>query len=103
MPKNVVWSLPIVGLLVAFSACGENSSPTQPPSSCSYSLSVSSLSFGASGASGSVTVTAAAQCSRAASSDRGWMNITGGASGAGNGVVSVSLTANTTTIERTGT
>ena len=103
MRKSVFWSLPLVGLFAAFSACGENSSPTQPPPSCSYSLSSSSLSFGAPAGSGSITVTAAAQCSWTASSDRGWMGITSGASGAGNGVVGVSLTANTNTTERTGT
>ena len=104
MRKNVLRSLPLVVLIAGFSACGENSSPTQPtPGPCSYSLSASSLSFGASGGSGSVTVTAGAQCTWTASSDRGWMSITSGASGAGNGVVSVSLTPNNNTTERTGT
>ncbi len=104
MHKNVLRSLPLVVLIAGFPACGENGSPTQPtPSPCSYSLSASSLSFAASGGSGSVTVTAGAQCTWTASSDRGWMSITSGASGAGNGVVGVSLTPNTNTTERTGT
>jgi hypothetical protein len=104
MRKSVLRSLPLVVLIAGFSACGENSSPTQPtPVPCSYSLSPSSLSFGASGGAGSVTVTAAAQCTWNASSDRGWLSITSGTSGAGNGVVSISLTPNTNTTERTGT
>ena len=96
MRKNVLRSLPLIVLIAGFSACGKDGSPTQPtPGPCSYSVSPSSLSFGASGGSGSVTVTAAAQCTWTASSDRGWMSITSGASGAGNGVVSVSLTPKT--------
>jgi Viral BACON domain/Putative binding domain, N-terminal len=104
MRKNVLRSLALVVLIVGFSACGENGSPTEPTAGpCSYSVSPSSLSFGASGGAGSVTVSAGAQCTWTASSDRGWMSITSGASGAGNGVVSVSLTPNTNTTERTGT
>ena len=104
MQKTVLRSLPLVVLIAGFSACGENGSPTQPtPGPCSYSLTPSSLSFGASGGSGSVTVTAGAQCTWTASSDRGWMSITSGAGGTGDGVVSVSLTPNTNTTERTGT
>ena len=105
MRKNVLWFVPLAAALVAaFSACDKNSSPTQPtPGPCSYSLSASSLSFGASGGSGSVNVTAPSHCTWTAASDRGWMTITSGSSGQGNGVVSVSLTSNPNLAERTGT
>ena len=103
MRQSMFRYLPFVVLIAGFSACGENGSPTQPtPGPCTYSVSPSSLSFNASGGAGSVTVSAAAQCTWTASSDRGWMSITSGASGTGNGVVSVSLTPNNATTERSG-
>ena len=84
------------GLLIVFAAgvasC-DKSSPTEPtPGPCSYTLSASSLTFGASGGTGSVNVTTASQCAWTAVSDRGWMSITSGSNGTGNGVVNVSLT-----------
>jgi hypothetical protein len=101
MRKIALRSLPVL-LFAGFVACGDNGSPIQP-GACAFSLSTSSLSFGASGGAGSVTVTAASQCAWTAASDRGWMSITGGASGTGNGVVSVSVTPNTGATERSGT
>ena len=79
----------LVVLGVALSAC-DKSSPTEPtPAPCTYTLSSASLSFGASGGSDSVTVTAASHCAWTAASDRAWMSITSGASGTGGGVVNV--------------
>ncbi|HEY6390812.1 MAG TPA: malectin domain-containing carbohydrate-binding protein [Bryobacteraceae bacterium] len=70
----------------------------QPPASggpaCTYSISPSSASFGATGGSGSVNVSAPAGCSWGAASNAGWAQITGGASGSGNGSVSYSVNAN---------
>ena len=84
-------------------AC-DSSSPTEPtPPACTYTLSTSSLSFAASGGTNSVTVTTASSCTWSAASDRGWMTVTSGASGSGGGTVTVSLTANGNTAERTGT
>jgi hypothetical protein len=92
-----------MSLGLAATAC-DKSSPTEPsPTPCSYALSTSSLSFGASGGSSTVNVTAASHCTWTAVSDRGWMTITSGSNGSGNGVVNVSLTANTTEAVRTGT
>ena len=92
-------------LMVLAVGCGSigcnNDSPTQP--SCTFALSPSSLSFGASGGSSSVTVTTASNCTWTAASDRGWMSITGGGSGIGSGAVSVSVTANPSEAARTGT
>ena len=90
-----------VGSVVA--ACGHDS-PTEPsPGPCSYTLSTSSLSFGATGGPGSVNVTTASHCTWTAASDRAWMSITSGASGTGTGVVNVSLTPNPSETARTGT
>jgi hypothetical protein len=92
----------VVVLLASFSCSSD--SPTEPtPAQCTYTLSASSLSFGASGGANSVTVTTASQCTWTAASDRAWMSVTAGASGTGNGSVSVSLTPNAGTAVRTGT
>lgn len=101
--SRAVWLL--VALLVTMVACEKNDSPTAPtPSpSCSFTVSASSLSFTASGGSNSVNVSTAANCSWTAASDRGWMAITSGATGSGNGAVTVNLTANAGTSERTAT
>ena len=90
--------------IAALWACAEKS-PTQPtpPATCTFSLSQSSLSFGAPGGSVSVGVTTGAGCSWTATSDRGWMAIDSGASGTGSGTVAVRVTANTNAGERTGT
>lgn len=70
----------------------------QPPASggptCTYSISPSSASFGAAGGTGSVNVFAPSGCSWGAASNVGWTQITGGASGSGNGTVSYSVSAN---------
>ena len=93
-----------VAMVVALIGC-EKSSPTEPGpvGTCTYSLSATSLSFGASGGPNSVNVTTASSCAWTASSDRGWMSITSGASGTGSGVVNISLTRNASSAVRTGT
>lgn len=85
-------------------ACGSKS-PTQPspPANCSFSLSSSSLSFGASGGNASITVSTGAQCTWTAASDRGWMSVGSGASGSGPGTVSVAVTGNPNADTRSGT
>jgi len=69
----------------------------QPPSGgppCTYSISQSSASFGNSGGTGSVNVFAPAGCSWGAFSNVGWAQISGGASGSGNGTVTYSVNSN---------
>lgn len=98
--RYLAWS---VVLAVAVLGCVKRS-PTEPtPGACTYTLSASSLSFEASGGSNSVTVSAASHCAWTAASDRGWMSITGGASGTGGGTVNVTVSPNSTDAVRTGT
>jgi len=67
-----------------------------PASSCTYSLSPTSASYGADGGSGSVIVTASAStCAWTASSSALWISITSGSSGTGSGTVEYSVSANT--------
>jgi len=68
---------------------------------CSYAISPSSRSFGLSGGTGSVTVTAGSGCAWTASSNAGFVTITSGASGSGNGTVNYSVAAASSA--RTGT
>jgi uncharacterized protein (TIGR03437 family) len=70
---------------------------------CTYSISPASLTFGASGGSGVVSVTAGAGCSWTAASNVSWITITSGASGSGGGTAGYTVAANTSTTSRTGT
>jgi len=56
-------------------------------STCSYAINPTSTSIASTGGTGSVNVSAAAGCSWRASSNAGWITITSGASGVGNGTV----------------
>lgn len=69
---------------------------------CPYSISPTSQLFGKDGGNGSVAVTAPGGCSWTARST-GWVTITSGASGSGNGTVTYSVQANTTTSFRSRT
>ena len=71
--------------------------------SCTYSLSSPSQSFGSSGGTGSVGVTAPSGCSWTATSNAGWITITSGSSGSGNGTVNYTVSANSSTSSRSGT
>jgi hypothetical protein len=101
--RSLAYFALLMALAVGLPAC-DKSSPTDPtPTPCTYTLSTSSLSFGVAGGAGSVNVTTASHCTWSAVSDRGWMSITSGSSGTGNGVVNVTLTANPSEAARTGT
>ena len=72
--------------------------------SCTYSISPTSGSFTAAGGNGSVNVTASSgTCGWTAESSVGWITITGGANGSGNGTVTYSVAANTLSTPRSAT
>ncbi|MCP4658216.1 MAG: DUF11 domain-containing protein [bacterium] len=72
-------------------------------SGCTYSISPSAATVGANGGSGSFTVTSGAGCPwTAQSNDPGWLTVTSGSSGSGNGTVGYSAPANPGP-QRTGT
>lgn len=70
---------------------------------CSYSISPTSQSFGAGAESRRVDVTTFSGCGWTASSNVGWITISSGASGSGNGAVNYSVMANPSASARTGT
>ena len=71
-------------------------------SGCTYSLSREMESFGAAGGPGSVNVTTQSGCNWTASSNVSWINITGGASGTGDGTVTYLVSQNPGTDSRAG-
>lgn len=74
-----------------------------PATSCSYTLAPTSQSFTSSGGTGTGSVTTTSTCGWTASSGAGWLTVTAGASGTGNGTVNYSVAAYTGTTTRTGT
>lgn len=75
----------------------------QAGSSCNYSISPTSQTFGANGGSGSVNVNTGGGCSWAVSSNVSWIGITSGANGNGSGTFNYFVSSNTSTGSRTGT
>src|SRR6266550_3865028 len=76
-------------------AATQDSNIVNVTSQCTYSLSPTSNSLGSSGGTGTVGVTTQGGCGWTAVSNAGFITITGGASGSGNGMVSYSVAANT--------
>ena len=70
---------------------------------CTYSISPTSQSFGSNGGTGSVSVITPNGCRWTATSNVNWVTITSGSSGTGNGTVVFSLVANANTSSRSGT
>ncbi|HEX2445287.1 MAG TPA: BACON domain-containing carbohydrate-binding protein, partial [Vicinamibacterales bacterium] len=69
---------------------------------CSFTVSPQSRSIPSAGGSSTFGVTAADGCDWTASTPTSWITITGGASGDGNGTVSLSVGGNTSTSQRSG-
>jgi fibronectin type 3 domain-containing protein len=73
---------------------------TAAAQACTYTLSSSNVSFGASAGIGNVSVTAPSGCTWSASEAASWITLTSGASGTGSGTVAYTVAANTTTSSR---
>ena len=70
---------------------------------CTYSIAPTSQALAAGGAAGTATVSSASGCAWTAASNAGWISVTSGATGSGNGTVNYAATANTTASSRSGT
>jgi len=70
---------------------------------CTYSIAPTTQALAAGGGTGNTTVTTASGCAWTAASNAGWISVTSGATGSGNGTVGYAATANTTASSRTGT
>jgi hypothetical protein len=73
----------------AITAAGQTFTVTQG-NGCSYTLSADSHTVPGGGGNGNVNVSTGAACSWTATSNAGWLSITSGANGTGNGTVSFS-------------
>src|SRR5579859_6248294 len=82
---------------------GQSYNVIQTSVACAYTLSSASVSYSSGGGSGSVNVTAGSSCGWTATSNVGWITITSGTSGTGDGTVSYSVAANTSSSTLTGT
>lgn len=81
---------------------GKSITVKQQGSGCSYSVSPGSKTVGTSATSGSLTITAGSNCPwTVESSDPSWLTVTSSVSGTGNGTVSYSVAADTSSVERT--
>lgn len=69
---------------------------------CSYAISPAAQSASAAAGSATVAVTADSSCEWAATSGASWLTVAGSAGGTGNGSVSISIAANTSTAQRIG-
>ena len=80
----------------AITVGGQSFTVTQAPNqaSCIFALNPASQSFGVVGGNGSFNVTTGAGCHWDAATADGWITITGGATGTGNGMVSFTVQTN---------
>lgn len=74
-----------------------------PAPACSYSIDSYNASYGSAGGTGSVGVFAGSGCNWTATNNVGWITITSGTSGVGNGPVNYSVATNSTVFGRIGT
>ena len=70
---------------------------------CTFAIAPASQSVAAGGGTGSVSVTAGAGCPWTAVANAGWLQVTSGSSGSGNGTVGYTADANTAQTPRSGT
>jgi hypothetical protein len=83
---------------------GQTYTVNQAALGCTFSLTPVSASSPSAGSTGSTSITAPAGCAWTASSDApGWLSVSAGSSGDGNGTISYSVAANTATQTRQGT
>ena len=92
-------ALLLLGRPLRFAVAGRAAAQT-----CTFNLTPAASNFQAGGGSGGVAVTASqAACTWTANSNVAWLNITAGAAGTGNGLVSFTVAANPGAAVRTGT
>ena len=91
-------SLTALASIVALAGCDSN--PAQP--TCTFTLSTTSMTMGAAGGAGSVTVTTGNQCAWTASSGVSWITTTGGTAATGPGAFTFNVAALASAASRNG-
>jgi polysaccharide lyase-like protein len=108
VPEVSVRRLALAVVCALTGSCGGSSpaAPTTPqtpaPSSCTYSVNPSSVSFVSQGGTGVVKVTTGAGCAWTAASTDSWITITSGAAGTGTADISYSVGNNLSLVNRVG-
>ena len=102
-PAGCTWTASSSAGWITITAGGQVYNITQDGIPCTYSLSPGSNSFDSNGGGGSFGMTSPAGCTWTASSSAGWITITAGGSGSGNGTISYTVASNTTINSRSGT
>jgi hypothetical protein len=97
--------LTTLGLSIAASSCGSSASTSLSPvapvtARCQATVVSSSGSYGATGGSGTVTVTVPRECAWSAVSQNAWVTITSGGEGQGDGSVTYRVAENTDPVSR---
>jgi hypothetical protein len=78
--------------VVAFAGCSSN--PTQPsPAACTFTLSATTVSIGAAGGTGSISVSTGSSCAWTARSDVSWITATSGTAVTGSGTFAFTVAA----------
>jgi hypothetical protein len=104
MNVRLVRSWPVLLAAVALAAaCGGKKSPNEPTPSCSFAVSPAAASFAPDGGTGGITVTSPAGCAWTAAASGGWVSITSGANGSGNGTVAYAVSSHAGTDARSAT
>jgi hypothetical protein len=82
---------------------GQTVTVTQAGAACTYTLSTIALSVASAAGAASVEVTAGSGCAWHSVSSSGWITVISGSSGSSDGTVVLAVTANTSSVARTGT
>jgi uncharacterized protein (TIGR03437 family) len=102
LPASGVYTIEVTSSSTSYTTGTYVVSLTQGTAGCNYSLSATSQSFAASGANGSLNVSAGSACLWTAISDSDWLTVTSGASATGSGAVNYRIAANTSPNPRYG-
>src|SRR5262245_6594448 len=93
LSRHVLATPLAIAFLFAASSCSDKSSTG--PSGCQIITGMTTTTFPASGGSASITVATSNTCSWSATSSAGFLTVTQGASGSGNGTVQFAVAQNT--------
>jgi hypothetical protein len=100
---STAYSYAVAAVDNAFNQSAKSTSVSATTASCGFSISPTSATAVSAGGTSNVVVTCSSGCAWNASSSASWLAVTAGGSGAGNGAVSYSVTANVSTCPRAAT
>jgi uncharacterized protein (TIGR03437 family) len=102
LPASGVYTIEVTSSSTSYTTGTYVISLTQGTAGCNYSISATSQSFAATGANGSLNVSAGSACLWTAISDSEWLTVNSGANATGSGAVGYRVAANTSPNPRYG-